>query len=107
MSGPGPDEARALQQGGPVPGQVAQRHRVAADVRLDVLHEAPDARHRLDELVGDGRVERQAGEVVVHELGEQRERRHRVDEVVQEELLALLGVGLGLADDRVGHRAAS
>ena len=44
------------------------------------------------------------GEVVVHELGQQRERGHGVDEVVQEELLALLGVGLGLADDGVGHR---
>ena len=51
-----------------------------------------------------GRIERQPGEVVVHELGEERERRHRVHEVVQEELLALLGVGLGLPDDRVGHR---
>ena len=54
-----------------------------------------------------GRVERQPGEVVVHQLGEERERGHGVDEVVQEELLALLGVRLGLPDDRVGHRAAS
>ena len=44
------------------------------------------------------------GEVVVHQLGEQRQGGHRVDEVVEEELLAVLGLGAGLAHHRVGHR---
>src|ERR1700693_2353648 len=42
--GPGPDEARTLQQRGPVPRQVGELHGVAAGVRADVLDEAPDAR---------------------------------------------------------------
>ncbi len=41
---------------------------------------------------------------MVHQLGQQGQRRLRVDQVVEEELLALLGVGPRLADDRVGHR---
>ena len=57
ISGPVPDEARALQQGGPVPSQIGQRHGVSADVRLDVLHQSADARRRLDQLVGDRGVE--------------------------------------------------
>ena len=51
-----------------------------------------------------GSLECHAREVVVHELRQQRERRHGVDQVVEEQLLALLGVGLGLADHRVDHR---
>ncbi len=53
--GAGPHEARALEQGGAMAGQVAQRHGVAADVLADVLHQPSDARHRLDQLVGDRR----------------------------------------------------
>ena len=86
-------EARSLEQRGPVTRQVGEGDRVSADVLPQVLDEPPDARHRLDELVGYRRVELEAGEVVVHQLREQGERSLRVDKVVEEHLLALLGLG--------------
>jgi len=51
--GAGPDKAGPLQQGGPVPGQVAQGDRVTADVRR-MFCTRPRMPDRLDELVGDG-----------------------------------------------------
>ncbi len=101
--GSGADEARALEQGGPVAGQVGQGHGLPPDVLLQVLHQAPDARDRPDELVGDRGVEGQPGEVVVHELRQQRQRRLGIDQGVEEEVLALLGVGMGLTHDGVHH----
>src|SRR4051812_12366668 len=58
------DEAWSLQQRGAVPGKIGERDRVA-NVLLEVLNEPADARHRLDQLVGDGGIECDPREVVV------------------------------------------
>src|ERR1700730_16364181 len=101
--GPRPDEAGPLEERGPVTGEVAERDRLAPDVLPNVLYEAADAGDRSDELVGDGRVEFQPGEVVVHQLGQERHRGLRVDELVEEDLFPVLGLEPGFADHGVDH----
>ena len=64
--GRGADEARTLKKGGSMTGQIGEGDGVASDVLTQVLDQAPDAGHRSDQLVRDGRIELQPREVVVH-----------------------------------------
>ena len=85
-----------------MPGEVANAN-LPPYVCSQVLHEPANAGRRIDQLVGDDVVELVRGEVVVHQLGQQHQRGLGINQFMEEQLLALFGLGVRFADDGVHH----